>query len=174
MKSIVRITRRLMSLFLVLVASSIMFLPSPAIAATSSWTIVNSNNLGELLNSTESAIVLLVSKRERRYFVEELKEGVEKYFGDKYKYVGGAIEENSFLYRNSVGRPAYLNSPALVAVKNGVSIKGIFIDPNDLRNALVYIQAVSLDNKEEGVSGLQRYENLIDKLDNQLDVYVTP
>lgn len=169
MKSIVKITRRLISLFLVLVASSIMFLPSPAIAASSSWPIVNSNNLGELLNSTETAIVILVSKRERREVVENLKEGVKKYFGDKYKYVGGPIEENSFLYRNCVVIPPYPNAPALVAVKNGVSIKGFFINPDELSQALIYIQEISLDNKKEGVVP---YESMI--IDDMVDVIERP
>lgn len=141
MKSIARITRRLMSLFLVLVASSIMFLPSPAIAATSSWITVNRDNVEtELLESSESAIVLLVSEAFPKSVLEELKPKAEKFYGDKYKYVAGTVEENGFLYSNVLAPPIYPPLPGVLAFKNGQPTRGIFINPNDPTRAFEYVK----------------------------------
>jgi hypothetical protein len=140
MKSIARITRRLMSLFLVLVASSIMFLPSPAIAATS-WITINPDNVEtELLESSKSAIVLLVSPDLPKSLLEELEQKTEKFYGDGYKYVAGTIEENRSLYSYVIAPPIYPPLPGLLAVKNGEPIRGIFIDGNNPTPAFEYVK----------------------------------
>ena len=141
MKSIARITRRLISLFLVLVVSSIMFLPSPAIAATSSWITINSDNLEtELLDSSESAIVLLTSQESQVDVLEKLKPQTEKFYGDKYKYVSGTIEENRYLYNNVLVPPIYPPLPGILAFKNGEPLRGIFVNPNDPTPAFEFIK----------------------------------
>ncbi|BAY77249.1 hypothetical protein NIES25_37090 [Nostoc linckia NIES-25] len=60
MKTITKIGRRLISVFLVVVVSTLMFLTSPAMAAT--WVTVNPDNLeSEVLGSDKTTVVLLVS-----------------------------------------------------------------------------------------------------------------
>jgi len=97
MKYVARITRRLMSVFLVLVASSMMFLSFPAVAATlSSVTLTNENSETEVLKSDKPVIVILSSKYTLEGFeisLEELKSKAENFFGDKYKIAVGNIED---------------------------------------------------------------------------------
>jgi hypothetical protein len=81
MKNIARTTRQLMSLFLLLVASSMMFLSSPAIAAaTSSLAILNDENYPtELIGSGNSkpVIGILASKDFNLAEFEELEAKLE-------------------------------------------------------------------------------------------------
>jgi hypothetical protein len=140
MKNTARITQRLVSLFLVFVASSMMFLPSPAIAATS-WITLSNSDVDpskletELLNYSEPTIVFLTPKdtsRDSPDCLEKVKSHIEKFYGDKYKYVTGVIEENEFLYRTHVPNSLrWIRStplPAIVPVKNRHILLGSLVD----------------------------------------------
>ena len=127
MKGITRITRRLISLFLVLVASSMMFLSSPVVAATSSLTLLTSDNFAtEVAQSNKPVIAILADKTTldvNNTSLENLKLEAGKVFGDKYKIVVGTLEEN---YNNpEFFVPAPLVFPpyaTLVSFKNGKKV----------------------------------------------------
>ncbi|MEG4506691.1 hypothetical protein QUA81_18430 [Microcoleus sp. F6_B4] len=117
-----------------------MLLPSPAIAATSSWITVNHNNETELLQSREPAIVLLVSKDFPQPLAEDLKSKTEKFYGDKYKYVTGTVEENGFLYSQVLAPRVYPPFPGLLAVTNGNPTRGVYVNPNDPTQAFEFVK----------------------------------
>lgn len=113
MKSIVRITQRLVSLFLVLVASSMMFLSSPAIAATSSATtlslvnITDENYQTEVIQSSKSKPVIVIVAPKISYsseYLEKLKTEAKKFYGDKYKILTGKTEENKGFLTTTLAR----------------------------------------------------------------------
>lgn len=117
-----------------------MFLPSSAIADTS-WITVNRGNVEtELLDSNEPAIVFLTSDKYSPDFLEKLKPQIEKFYGDKYKYVTGVVEENGFLYGNVLAPTTYPPLPGLLAVKNGNPLRGFVIDPYNPTPALEYVK----------------------------------
>ncbi|MBD2605632.1 hypothetical protein H6G81_14115 [Scytonema hofmannii FACHB-248] len=96
MKSIAVIGKRLISVFLVMVVSSLMLFTSPAIAATS--VILNrENSQTEVLQSDKPVVLILASKDTLRFFntsLEDLKSKAENVFGDKYKIAIGYWEDN--------------------------------------------------------------------------------
>jgi hypothetical protein len=95
MKGITGIGRRLISVFLVMVVSSLMLLTSPAIAATS--VILNrENSQTEVLQSDKPVVLILASKQTLEFFkssLEDLKSKAEKVFDDKYKIAIGYWED---------------------------------------------------------------------------------
>lgn len=144
MKGITRITRRLMSLFLVLVVSSMMFLSSPAVAATSSVTLLTPDNFEtEVENSDKPVIVILASQvylEENPNYLEETKSKAVKFFGDKYKIVTGKIEENGFVYSNVLAPRIYPPFPGIVGYKNGALTRGIYLTPNDPTQGFEFVK----------------------------------
>ncbi|MDZ8064730.1 MAG: hypothetical protein RMY64_03685 [Nostoc sp. DedQUE08] len=132
MKTITKIGRRLISVFLVVVVSTLMFLTSPAMAAT--WVTVNPDNLeSQVLVSDKITVVVLVSNKspDAENVKAKLKLEVEKAYGDKYKLAVGSVEENGFLYRSVIAPPIYPPLPGITVVKDGYPLRGIFINPND-------------------------------------------
>lgn len=118
-----------MSLFLVLVASSMMFLSSPAVAATSSPTLLTPDNFEtEVVKSNKPVITILADKSSLEYqktSLENLKSEAEKVFGDKYKIVVGTAEENSDNRELFVPIPLIFPPFAtIVGFKNGERVLG--------------------------------------------------
>jgi hypothetical protein len=94
MKSIAVMGRRLISTFLMMVASSFLFLTFPAIAATSVVTYTPANFEAEVLKSDKPVIVIPLPIngdliRDYDIPVEEFKAAVQKIGGDKYKIAIG-------------------------------------------------------------------------------------
>ena len=133
MKNIVRITQRLVSLFLVLVASSMMFLSSPAFAAT--ITTLNQENFQtEVVNSDKPVVVILgleqgfnYAGQNRDSVLEGLKSKAENFYGNNYKIVVGKAEENQSIYR-----PLLRVYPPFPTVS--VFEKGQFVGSFDITN----------------------------------------
>ncbi|MBD2680620.1 MULTISPECIES: hypothetical protein [Nostoc] len=138
MNSIAKIGRSLISVFLVVLVSTLMFFTSPAMAAN--WTTVNRENVEtELLDSDKTTVVLLVSKAFPEDAKTQLKSAVEKTYGDKYKLAVGSIEENAFIYNNILAPRIYPPLPGITTVINGSVLQGIFIDPNDPSPAFKFV-----------------------------------
>ena len=143
MKSIVRITQRLVSLFLVLIASGMMFLSSPAIAATSSATtlslvnITDENYQTEVIQSSKSkpVIVIVVPKNSYSSDLEKLKTEAEKFYGDKYKIVTGKTEENRWVSDNYVSSIVFPPPPTLLGFKNSEFVGASLIDSDGITEA---------------------------------------
>ncbi|WP_013324448.1 hypothetical protein [Gloeothece verrucosa] len=132
MKSIAKIGRRLISVFLVVFVSTLMFLTSPALAAN--WITVNPDNIeSEVLNSDKTTVVLLVSDiyPDAENVKAKLKSEVEKTYGDKYQLAVGSVEQNGFLYGSVIAPRVYPPFPGITVVKNGYPLRGIFILPDD-------------------------------------------
>ncbi|ACK70971.1 hypothetical protein PCC7424_2555 [Gloeothece citriformis PCC 7424] len=143
MKSIAKIGRKLISVFLVVVVSTLMFLTSPALAAN--WITVNTDNLeSEVLNSDKTTVVLLVSNiyPDAENVKAKLKSEVEKTYGDKYQLAVGSVEENGFLYTSILAPRIYPPYPGITVVKNGDPLRGIFIAPTDPSQAFEFINDV--------------------------------
>ncbi|MCV3213541.1 hypothetical protein OGM63_08385 [Plectonema radiosum NIES-515] len=115
MKGITGIGKRLISMFLVMVVSSLMLLTSPAIAANS--VILNQENAKtEVLQSDKPVVLILVSKYTLEIFktsLEDLKSKAEKVFDDKYKIAIGYWEDGLEI---SYGIPNLLKFPPATAV----------------------------------------------------------
>lgn len=129
MESVNRITRRLMLVVLMLVVSGMMFLSSPAIAAT--ITTVNRDNFeAEVLKSDKPVVVILAD--DTGSLNNELVSKAEKSFGDKYKIVVGEIRENVQAYSRAIVPLIYPAPPAAVIFKNGnVPTPGFAFNIND-------------------------------------------
>ncbi|QLE48579.1 hypothetical protein FD724_10945 [Nostoc sp. C057] len=129
MESVNRITRRLMLVVLMLVVSGMMFLSSPAIAAT--ITTVNRENFEtEVLKSDKPVVVILAN--DAASLNNELVSKAEKSFGDKYKIVVGKIEENGQAYSGIAGPRIYPPLPGAVIFKNGnIPTPGFVFNVND-------------------------------------------
>ena len=133
MKGIVRIAQRLMSLLLVIIASSIMFLSSPAFAAT--ITTLNQENFEtEVVNSDKPVVVILGLEQGFNYdgqnrdsVLEGLKSKAENFYGNNYKIVVGKAEENQSIYR-----PLLLVAPPFPTVS--VFEKGELLGSFDITN----------------------------------------
>ena len=144
MKSIVRITQRLVSLFLVLIASGMMFLSSPAIAAaTSSATtlslvnITDENYQTEVIQSSKSkpVIVIVAPKFSYSSDIEKLKTEAEKFYGDKYKIVTGKTEENKWVSDNYVSSIVFPPPPTILGFKNSEFVGASLIDSDGITEA---------------------------------------
>lgn len=139
MKSIVRITQRLVSLFLVLIASGMMFLSSPAFAAT--ITTLNQGNFEtEVVNSDKPVVVILgleqgfnYAGQNRDSVLEGLKSKAENFYGNYYKIVVGKAEENQSIYRPLLR--VYPPFPTVSVFENGQFVGSFDItnlnDPKD-------------------------------------------
>jgi hypothetical protein len=133
MKSIVGITQRLVSLFLVLVASGMMFLSSPGLAAT--VTTLNQDNFEtEVVNSDKPVVVILALEQGFNYagqnrdlVLEGLKSKAENFYGNNYKIVVGEAEQNRSIYR-----PLLRVYPSFPTVS--VFEKGQFVGSFDITN----------------------------------------
>ncbi|MDZ8105779.1 MAG: hypothetical protein RM338_09195 [Nostoc sp. DedQUE12a] len=138
MNSIAKIGRSLISVFLVVFVSTLMFFTSPAIAAN--WTTVNDENVeSELLGSDKTTVVLLVSKQLPEDAKTKLKSAVENTYADKYKLALGSVEENRFIYREIIAPPVYPPLPGITTVINGSLLRGVFIDPNEPSPAFKFV-----------------------------------
>ena len=143
MKSIVRITQRLVSLFLVLIASGMMFLSSPAIAATSSATtlslvnITDENYQTEVIQSSKSkpVIVIVAPKNSYSSDLEKLKTEAENFYGDKYKIVTGKTEENRWVSENYVSSIVFPAPPTILGFKNSEFVGASLIDSDGITEA---------------------------------------
>lgn len=143
MKSLVRITQRLVSLFLVLLASGMMFLSSPAIAATSSATtlslvnITDENYQTEVIQSSKSkpVIVIVAPKISYSSDLEKLKTEAEKFYGDKYKIVTGKTEENKWVSDNYVSSIVFPPPPTILGFKNSEFVGASLIDSDGITEA---------------------------------------
>ncbi|WP_445633180.1 DUF4174 domain-containing protein [Nostoc sp. DSM 114161] len=145
MKSIAKFGRRLISVLLVVVVSTLMFLPSPAMAAN--WVTVNPGNLeSELLKSDKTVIVLLVSDLFPEDVKTKLKSEVEKTYGDKYKLTVGSIEQNEFIYSTVLAPRIYPPFPGITVVKNGQPLRGIYINLNNPSQAFEFIDDIIADS----------------------------
>ena len=145
MKGITRITQRLMLVFLALVAAITMFLSSPAVAATSSVTLLTPDNFEtEVVKSDKPVIVVLASRPTLEGYqtsLENLKSEAEKFFGDKYKVVVGRDEENYYNNELSVPSPRIFPPfPTIVAFKNGQRVAGAFFRPGSSTSAFEYVK----------------------------------
>ncbi|PHJ62427.1 hypothetical protein VF14_18080 [Nostoc linckia z18] len=141
MKSIAKFGRRLVSVLLVVVVSTLMFLPSPAMAAN--WVTVNEGNFeSELLKSDKTVIVLLVSDAFPEDVKTKLKSEVEKTYGDKYKLAVGSAEENGYIYNTILAPRIYPPFPGITVVKNGRPLQGIYINPNYPSQAFEFINRI--------------------------------
>lgn len=135
MKGIVKITQRLVSLFLVLVASSMIFLSSPAIAAATSSlvTVTDENFETEVIESGKSkpVIVILASEdcllyQSENYLVDA-KAQAEKFYGDGYQIVVGKTENNNQILRQTElvpTVPEFPPPPIILGSKNGKLTSG--------------------------------------------------
>lgn len=127
MKGIARTARRLMLVFLALVASSMMFFSFPAVAATSSATLLTPDNFEtEVVKSAKPVIVILAPELVLKgdpNFLENLKTKAEQVYGDKYKVITGKNEEN-FEIDNRVSPPGF-PIPKIAAYKSGFFEVGI-------------------------------------------------
>ena len=143
MKSLVRITQRLVSLFLVLVASSMMFLSSPAIAATSLATtlslvnITDKNYQTEVIQFSKSkpVIVIVAPKNSDSSDIEILKTEAERFYGDKYKIVTGKTEENRWVSDNYVSSIVFPPPPTILGFKNSEFVGASLIDSDGITQA---------------------------------------
>lgn len=148
MKHIIRITQRLMSLFLILVASSMMLFSSPAVAATSSLTLLTLltpyNFETEVAKSDKPVIVVLASIPTLEGYqtsLKKLKSDAENYFGDKYKVVVGDTEENEDNDELSVASPRIFPPFAtIVGFKNGHKVTGAPFRPGNSTGAFEYVK----------------------------------
>ncbi len=130
MKSIAKFGRRLISVLLVVVVSTLMFLTSPALAAN--WVTVNQDNVeSEVFDSDKTVIVLLVSDAFPEDVKTKLKSEVEKTYGDKYKLAVGSIEQNGYIYNTIPAPRIYPPFPGIAVVKNGEPLRGTIIIPDD-------------------------------------------
>jgi ABC-type phosphate transport system auxiliary subunit len=143
MKSIVRITQRLVSLFLVLIASGMMFLSSPAIAATSSATtlslvnITDENYQTEVIQSSKikPVIVIVAPKNSDSSAIEKVKTEAENFYGDKYKIVTGTTEENKWVSDNYVSSIVFPPPPTILGFKNSEFVGASLIDSDGITEA---------------------------------------
>jgi len=143
MQSIVRITQRFVSLFLVLVASGMMFLSSPAIAATSSATtlslvsVTDENYQTEVIQSSKSkpVIVIVAPKISSSSELEKLKTEAEKFYGDKYRIVTGKTEENKWVSDNYVSSIVFPPPPTILGFKNSEFVGASLIDSDGITAA---------------------------------------
>ncbi len=121
MKGITRIGRRLISVFLVMVISSLMLLTSPAIAATS--VILNrENSQTEVLQSDKPVVAIFVSKETLKFFrssLEDLKSKAEKVFDDKYKIAIGYWEDGLEISNTIPNLRIYPPATAVTVFKSG-------------------------------------------------------
>ncbi|MFS0518149.1 hypothetical protein ACEYW6_26005 [Nostoc sp. UIC 10607] len=129
MESVNRITQRLMLVVLMLVVSGMMFLSSPAIAAT--ITTVNRDNFeAEVLKSDKPVVVIMAF--DPALLNNELVSKAEKSFGDKYKIVVGRIEDNGQAYSRVIAPLIYPPFPGAVIYKNGeIPTPGFAVNVND-------------------------------------------
>jgi len=145
MNSIAKIGRSLISVFLVVFVSTLMFFTSPAMAAN--WTTVSQENLeSELFNSDKTTVVLLVSDAFPEDAKTKLKSAVENTYGDKYKLALGSIEKNRSLYSQIIVPPVYPPLPGITAVKNGTPLRGVFINASDPSPSFDYINGQLANN----------------------------
>ena len=133
MKSITRILTRLVLVFLMLVASSMMFFSSPAVAATSSPTLLTLKNFEtEVLASDKPVIAILVPGlflENQPNYLENLKTKAQQFYGDKYKVVTGKIEENpQIIYQVP---PIGVSVPKIAAYEDGYLIGGAILALDD-------------------------------------------
>jgi hypothetical protein len=109
-----------MSVFLVLVASSTLFFSSPAVAATSSVTLLTEDNFQtEVLKSDKPVVVISAYEptlEQGGTSLEKLKSEAESYFGDKYKVVVGKAENSPFPV---ITTRTYPPSAGITGFKNG-------------------------------------------------------
>ena len=143
MKGITRITRRLMLMFLALIASSMMFLSPPAVAATSSLATLNSSNFEtEVVKSDKPVVVILALEDTLGAYqlsLEKLKSEAEKFYGDKYKIVVGKGEENREIF-NPLLR-IYPPFPTGSIFKNGEQVVSSFdIFAKKLNDGFAYLK----------------------------------
>ncbi|GAX43395.1 hypothetical protein NIES4075_44080 [Tolypothrix sp. NIES-4075] len=139
MKSIAVIGKRLISVFLVMLVSSLMFFASPAIAANS--VILNrENSQTEVLQSNKPVVLISVSKNTLQSYgssLEDLKSKAEKVFDDKYKIAIGYWEDNlEISYRIPV--PRIYPTPTAVTVFQSGEIKdaGFILNPEQTTEVL--------------------------------------
>jgi hypothetical protein len=114
-----------MLLFFVLVASSMMFLSSPAIAATSSVvTVTDENYQIEVIESSKSqpVIVILVGEdvvEDMPTFLEDFRRQVEKLSGDKYKIITGTKQKNQTWVSDTIPLERVNNRVFVFGFKDG-------------------------------------------------------
>jgi hypothetical protein len=137
MKSIAKIGQRLISAFLVLVVSTLMFLTSPAMAA-GSVTINRDNVESEVLKYDKTVIVLLISDVYSEDDKAKLKSEVEKAYGDTYKIAIGSFEENGNIVPRIPLPLVYPPFPVITAFKNGKQLGGLGINPSNPTGAFEY------------------------------------
>ncbi|ARV57403.1 hypothetical protein BZZ01_01055 [Nostocales cyanobacterium HT-58-2] len=145
MKNISKIARRLMLVFMAFVASSMMFLSSPAVAATSSVTLLTPDNFEtEVVKSDKPVVVVLASIPTLEGYntsLEKLKSDAENYFGDKYKVVVGKAEENADNYQLFVPSPLiYPPLSTIIGLKNGQRVTGAVFRPGNSTSAFEYVK----------------------------------
>ncbi|AFZ28036.1 hypothetical protein Cylst_6064 [Cylindrospermum stagnale PCC 7417] len=140
------IGKKLISGFLALVVSSLMFLASPAIAATSSdvATLTPENFETEVVQSDKPVVVILISDTTREAFevsLDKLKSEAQTTFGDNYKIVLGTVEANpETYYQTPVPRIYPPISTATIYEKGTKVASGFFINPNDPKQAFESIK----------------------------------
>ncbi|MBD2194508.1 hypothetical protein H6G08_02560 [Calothrix anomala FACHB-343] len=136
MKNIAKIGRRLISMFLLVLVSSLMFLPSPALAAD--WVKVNRDNFySTVLHSDNTVILLMLPSLYTEYddgmFQEQvanIKSEVEKAYGDKYTLAISSDRENPEIYYSIPAPRIFPPFPVITAFKHGERLFGTFISPD--------------------------------------------
>lgn len=135
------IGKQLITGFLVLVVSSLMFLASPAIAATSSTvpTITSENFETEVLKSDKPVVVILVSEIARDFYpipLDKVTSEAQNTFGDGYKIVLGTVEANGRAY-GSIPTPLIFPPISTVSIyENGKQSKyGYFTEADSATKA---------------------------------------